>query len=809
MSIRLSSILVEDFRSIRGPQHISLDAPAVLIHGPNGTGKTSLLSAIELGLTGAVASLGRFDPDYLKYLPHKKSSGGKCRVVLEGEGLKDPRAELIGNGTGLTGTGLLTDGLSRFFTERCYLPQAALGRLLEIYEHQDSRRSDSPLTRFVKELLGLEPLDSLIDGLHASGDVRRLRVPAPLYTAARSRAGALNTRVTAAQKAAMDARAAVLEVERELRILLEGFIPPETPLTADVFANELGGERDGLESRLQELARRRRDLSAAASQLASALSADIGGQVEQAEAAASTARAALERWQAGPGKTLHDLFAAIRTRFPDLPDAASDPAATYDRAAKAVNREAERLQAVESSAAATVKELGEVDEAIRQGNARLKNIDVELEKDKGANQELAQALTAISNHIDDENCPVCGRDYREISETPLGSHVSEEVQRLVAAASRVQGLVRDRSTTSGAVAQAERRRGELASRELTADQRHANKIDLAQFVEWRTSLGTLQATAGDGSSLQRQAQSAAGTLSTLNSRRSGLSGLRAELKRHADELGRARSPDDTPLQTVLSDLTGFVQSEIAAAEERLEKLGAIETTFEVLSDAGQNVADAEAELREATEEQGLLTKQREEADRRITAARELAGRAQVLRTEKVRQVFNDELNSVWRELFIRLAPDEEFVPAFAVPEAGSGKVEAVLETLYRSGGKGGNPRSMLSAGNLNTAALTLFLALNLSAKPLLPWLIIDDPVQSMDDVHIAQFAALLRTLKQQGRQVLLAVHDRQLFDYLALELSPAFNGDRLITIELGRTANGMTTAPWALTVFEPDQAVAA
>lgn len=809
MSIRLSSILVEDFRSIRGPQRISLDAPAVLIHGPNGTGKTSLLSAIELGLTGAVASLGRFDPDYLKYLPHKKSSSGKCRVVLEGEGLRNPRAELIGNGTGIAGTSLLQDGLSRFFTERCYLPQAALGRLLEIYEHQDSRRSDSPLTRFVKELLGLEPLDSLIDGLHASGDVRRLRTPAPLYTAARSGAGALNIRVTAAQKAARDSRAAAVEAERELRTLLEGFVLPETPLTSDTLADELGGERDDLEARLQELARRRRDLSAAASQLASAIAADIGGQVEQAEAAASTARAALERWQAGPGKTLRDLFAAIRTRFPDLSDAASDPAATHDLAAKAVNREVERLQTVEASDAATVKELGEVDEAIRQGNARLKNIDVELEQDKGANQELAQALTAISNHIDDENCPVCGRDYREISDTPLGSHVSEEIQRLVAAASRIQGLVRDRSTTSGAVAQTERRRGELASRQLTADQRDANKIDLAQFVEWRTSLGTLQAAAGEGSSLQRQTQSAGGALSTLNSRRSGLSGLRAELMRHADELSRPRSPDDTPLQAILSDLTEFVQRETAVAEERLEKLGAIEKTFEELSDARQNVADAEAELREATEEQSLSTKQREEADRRITAARELAGRAQALRTEKVRQVFNDELNSVWRELFIRLAPDEEFVPAFAVPEAGSGAVEAVLETLYRSGGKGGNPRSTLSAGNLNTAALTLFLALNLSAKPLLPWLIIDDPVQSMDDVHIAQFAALLRTLKQQSRQIFLAVHDRQLFDYLALELSPAFNGDRLITIELGRTAEGMTTAPWALTVFEPDQAVAA
>ena len=61
---------------------------------------------------------------------------------------------------------------------------------------------------------------------------------------------------------------------------------------------------------------------------------------------------------------------------------------------------------------------------------------------------------------------------------------------------------------------------------------------------------------------------------------------------------------------------------------------------------------------------------------------------------------------------------------------------------------------MLSAGNLNTAALTLFLALHLSVKPMLPWLVIDDPVQSMDEVHISQFAALLRTLsKEHGANV--------------------------------------------------------
>ncbi len=66
---------------------------------------------------------------------------------------------------------------------------------------------------------------------------------------------------------------------------------------------------------------------------------------------------------------------------------------------------------------------------------------------------------------------------------------------------------------------------------------------------------------------------------------------------------------------------------------------------------------------------------------------------------------------------------------------------------------------------------------------------------------MAQFAALIRTLsKQNDRQVVIAVHERELFEYLALELSPAFEGDQLITIELGdREAdpdNGIVRQVW-------------
>ena len=150
------------------------------------------------------------------------------------------------------------------------------------------------------------------------------------------------------------------------------------------------------------------------------------------------------------------------------------------------------------------------------------------------------------------------------------------------------------------------------------------------------------------------------------------------------------------------------------------------------------------------------------------------------------------------------------MPAFKLASADGEPVEAGLETVSWSGERAGPPGTMLSAGNLNTAALTLFLALHLSVKNRLPWLILDDPVQSMDDVHISQFAALLRTLsKGLRRQVIIAVHDHALFDYLTLELSPAFQDDRLITVELSRSMSGDAVATPNVMTFSPDDAIAA
>src|SRR3546814_18323882 len=67
---------------------------------------------------------------------------------------------------------------ARFFSERSYLAQSTLGRLLEIYQHAD-KKADSPLTRVAKALLVPHRMDALSNGLHSAGNIYRLKAPVP------------------------------------------------------------------------------------------------------------------------------------------------------------------------------------------------------------------------------------------------------------------------------------------------------------------------------------------------------------------------------------------------------------------------------------------------------------------------------------------------------------------------------------------------------------------------------------------------------------------------------------------------------
>lgn len=168
----LKSLDVTNFRSIRGHIHAPLDAKVVLLHGENGAGKTSLLSAIELALTGQVQSLLRADPNYERQLLHR--SAGEGSVVLRALNAAEQTFSATLDQTGAKPSNALAESLAIFFKERAFLPQSLLGQLLQIYQDAGND-AGSPLAQFVGKLLGLDRLDALEAGLKPLVDVRNVR----------------------------------------------------------------------------------------------------------------------------------------------------------------------------------------------------------------------------------------------------------------------------------------------------------------------------------------------------------------------------------------------------------------------------------------------------------------------------------------------------------------------------------------------------------------------------------------------------------------------------------------------------------
>lgn len=810
MTPLLKSITVTNFRSIKGSVTVPLDAPVVLIHGQNGAGKTSILSAIELGLTSSVPSLARLDRDYISHLVHKEAREGHITTVVDGlDGASRP-TEIIVTHTGVSGNALLSREQAHFYSERCYLAQATLGRLLEIYEDKDTRKSDSPLTKFVKDLLGLDHLDALIEGLHDAGDVRRLRGTLPEYWEVRETIPALENKISSdlAERERLDRE--IQAVNNRLLGRLSELSLLSAPTASDIELSALLEDRQE-EPELQQLAHVRRDIIAARDQWRDIRSPVDAAERDSTERAMAEANAALEVWRSSTGRALEGLFVRLSEFFADLSSPQSvGPERARTAAFQTLNAELERCTAVlgrdiEDSAA-----LETLDQELVRARARAAVLDKQIAGQVAQAGTLAQALAEILPHIHSDDCPVCGRDYRETSTETLQAHVSNRIAALTESAGRLEALTRERSDASRTVADGERRRAVLAARVLEATSRDELKGRRARLEELHRSLTDIATAAVRGEQLILAAAAASQRLRELRSHDQRAAAIRESVVLFAQDLHFEPVSEAEGVEAALERFVSDVSAREAALSARQSsRREALADLRERQSLTTKRTAIASA-IRETEARAAWLKVAKVKADERISQARELGRRAREARTNIVRRVFNDSLNAVWRDLFVRLAPDEPFVPAFALPENQAGPVEAVLETLYRSGGKGGNPRAMLSAGNLNTAALTLFLALHLSVGPTLPWLVIDDPVQSMDEVHIAQFAALLRTLsKQHGRQVIIAVHEKPLFDYLTLELSPAFPDDRLITIEMGRSASGATVVNYEPMIWTPDTAIAA
>ena len=94
------------------------------------------------------------------------------------------------------------------------------------------------------------------------------------------------------------------------------------------------------------------------------------------------------------------------------------------------------------------------------------------------------------------------------------------------------------------------------------------------------------------------------------------------------------------------------------------------------------------------------------------------------------------------------------------------------------------PQEVLSSSQENVLAMAVFLALNLGVSRLpLDAAILDDPLQSLDDVNLLGLVDLLRRSRRR-RQLLVSTHDRRFGHLLERKFRPVAGDGRTIVIEL-------------------------
>ena len=92
------------------------------------------------------------------------------------------------------------------------------------------------------------------------------------------------------------------------------------------------------------------------------------------------------------------------------------------------------------------------------------------------------------------------------------------------------------------------------------------------------------------------------------------------------------------------------------------------------------------------------------------------------------------------------------------------------------------PELVLSSSQMNALAVSIFLSFNLGLGALpIRTVLIDDPIQSLDDINLLGLLDLLRRLKSQ-RQLFVSTHDSRFGQLLQRKLRPSSTNERTVAI---------------------------
>ena len=309
--------------------------------------------------------------------------------------------------------------------------------------------------------------------------------------------------------------------------------------------------------------------------------------------------------------------------------------------------------------------------------------------------------------LEDGRCPLCGSD---VTEAAFASHLHE-------AAGRVE-------RESGGLAEALARREEALGTESEAESR------------------------------KRQAE-----VAVREHRRAG-DDLRVELDEIVREIGKMDGFE--PPATVTVPALEAALSTVRLSLEPIESaLAALESSAAYARLVEQERALAQERERLVFVENSLEAAQRA-SSHQAEASRAVRRVAGELVDERLAQ-----LEPLLVELYERLRPHVQWS---TVGYRVRGDVRRFMRLTV--GESELNPRFMFSSGQRRALGLAFLLSVHLSTT----WsrwntLILDDPMQHVDDYRALHLAEVLGSIRRSGRQILCAVEDRSLADLLARRLA--------------------------------------
>lgn len=794
MAYRIRSVRLQGIRGFNKPEEIALSEGITVLHGQNGSGKSSILQAIEWGVTGVIPSMKggdftREDAIVNLFTPSKKASV-EISLGDSGQPIAIQRTRKRGTKTATgkqplevkVGDQFYQDdeaavelekvlGLSLDeFSKTKYLHQETIREVLEAKPEERSQAIDKLLGTFqVREFANTINVDR---GIKAS--VKRLNETAESIRREKilfvqnlrraldeTRAGLLgkgfkedDLTLSAAFRGIEDAKTGVIELVTRFKA------KPQSIQGGQLNSESLSETNRALTSQLNALDRTRLEEVARIQKrkLHIQVSAKRYGEVyirlgtmkNSNEAEAESSIAALEEELSGMLAKMRALNEKI-TVLPHIRSAYIDASSKIEEAQGAIS--------------AINTDYGSQEEMyskIIQSREEQRRIQAELSKLSSQQRLIALAIDQLKL-TKAQTCPVCsqGIDNEELVKS-LQTSVNQDLQKTAQELHAQEKAVKNNEKTL------EEKKGELET--LTKSMANLEQafaksklaleaiipcfeaLDLEEVSKgWRTELAGLS---GEETGLRSR-------ISELREAQSQLKQLKAELNQLGDELQNETSSkaEGQSLVEEAEKLVAALDSDIIVYSDS-SQVDTIRDKLQRLSDTISYLKEEE-KLEAAEKELPVIEEQIRALGERTASLQALGGSLESIRqiaaeygkeaSLKQLERLEDEINGYYSTIqghpyFTRLKFDiEKEDPLIYSIKAISDQEATYIPTRF-------------STAQLNATALSIFISNASQQTGNLPLMFLDDPTQSMDPAHKETFAKLIANLTPR-LQIIVATED--------------------------------------------------